>query len=88
MHFEILDPDMYNYFISQNSIGLVQNRPIYSNIENGVGLVSSISQFSFQNLKFDNKSNDSLAFGQFTKNLNFACFKEIGFGLDTVLDCQ
>ena len=88
LHFEILDADMYNYFISQNSTGLVQNRPIYSNIENGIGLVSSISQFSFQNLKFDNKSNDSLAFGQFTKNLNFACFKEIGFGLDTVLDCQ
>ncbi len=87
-HFEILDPDLYNYFNSQSSSGLIQNRPVYSNIQNGVGLASSISQFSFFDLKMDNKSNDSLAFGQFTKHLNFACFQDIGFGLDTVFNCQ
>ncbi len=87
-HFEILDADLYNYFNSQSSSGLIQNRPVYSNVQNGVGLTSSISQFSFFDLKMDNKSNDSLAFGQFTKHLNFACFQDIGFGLDTLLNCQ
>ena len=87
-NFEVLDADLYNYFISQNSSGLIQNRPIYSNINNGIGLVSSISQYTFSDLKMDNKSNDSLSSGQFTKHLNFACFQEIGFGIDTVFNCQ
>jgi len=73
-HFEILDVDLYNYFSSQNSSGLIQSRPIYTNVQNGVGLVSSISTQSFYGVKIDGNTNYDLATSDITNHLNFLCF--------------
>ena len=65
--------DLYTYMqVNQPSTGIVSERPVFSNISNGLGLFTS---------KYDtilptkppvgNKTIDSLAHGQFTKNLKF-----------------
>ena len=80
LYFEALDLDLYNYIISSSDPGLVENRPVFNNINNGAGLFASKSSHKVT-LKFDNSSNDSLSYGRFTKDLNFLYFSEIGQGI-------
>ena len=80
-YFEGLSLDLYNYIISSSDPGLIENRPLFNNISNGVGHFSSKSSYDALNIKFDNNSNDSLSFGRFTQNLNFLYFREFGQGI-------
>ncbi len=80
-YFEGLSLDLYNYIISSSDPGLIENRPLFNNISNGVGHFSSKSSYNALNIKFDNNSNDSLSFGRFTENLNFLYFRELGQGI-------
>jgi hypothetical protein len=69
-------------FLNANApnYGLNQERPEYNNVENGIGHVSSRSVLNMNNLRIDKQASDSLSFGQITKNLNFACFSNLGTG--------
>tara|TARA_Y100001954_G_scaffold172834_1_gene183665 strand:+ start:472 stop:1644 length:1173 start_codon:yes stop_codon:yes gene_type:complete len=80
-YFEGLGLDLYNYNMSSSNPGLVENRPIYSNISNGAGLFSSVSKSNSLNIKIDNNTSDSISFGRFTKDLNFLYFRELGQGI-------
>ena len=81
LYFEALNLDLYSYIISSSDPGLVENRPIFSNISDGAGLFASKSTHNVFGLKFDNNSSDSLSFGRFTKDLNFLYFRELGQGI-------
>ena len=80
-HFEALGLGLYNYITSSSNPGLVENRPLFNNISNGVGHFSSKSSYNALDIKFDNNSIDSLSFGRFTKDLNFLYFRELGQGI-------
>ena len=77
----MLNLDLYNYIISGSDPGLVENRPLFNNISNGIGHFSSKSSYNALNIKMDNNSSDSLSFGRFTKDLNFLYFRELGQGI-------
>lgn len=87
-HFEILDINLYNYFSSQNSSGLIQNRPIYTNIQDGVGLFSSVSTQSFYGIKMSDNTNYDLATSVITSSLNFRCFNNVDDIIDLGFNCQ
>lgn len=87
-HFEILDVNLYNYFSSQSSSGLIQNRPIYTNVQSGVGLVSSISTQSFYNIKMSDNTNYDLATSGITSSLNFRCFNNVDDIINFGFNCQ
>ena len=87
-HFEILDVNLYNYFSSQSSSGLIQNRPIYTNVQSGVGLVSSVSTQSFYGIKMSDNTNYDLATSAITSGLNFRCFNNVDDIVNLGFDCQ
>jgi len=80
-YFEGLSLDLYNYIISASDPGLIENRPLFNNISNGIGHFSSKSSYDALKIKLDNNSNDSLSFGRFTQDLNFLYFRELGQGI-------
>ena len=86
--------DFYSYFQAGiPSSGLNQERPMYNNIDNGVGHMSSRSQLLLSNMRIDNSSQTQIATSSYTKQINFSCYKEsnnfansfyIAFGDDCV----
>lgn len=70
--FSVGGTDLYNYTeISQVSIGIVQEKPVYSNIEGGTGLFSSRSVQSTPRLKLSPATITALDTSEYTKNLGF-----------------
>ena len=65
--------DELSTFIDVNkpSTGIIQERPEYTNIKNGLGLFSSRLNRAPVSRFMDNTSWDSLACGQYTKHLKF-----------------
>jgi len=65
--------DELSTFIDVNkpSTGIIQERPEYTNINNGLGLFSSRLNRAPASRFLDNTSWDSLACGQYTKHLKF-----------------
>jgi len=51
--------------------GALMERPIYTNIENGIGLFTSIATKEIKNLVLASTTVDSIAYGQVTKELAF-----------------
>ena len=60
--------------LNQNSSSLVLERPEYSNIENGIGILSSRSIDFVSGVKISNSSNDEIATSDVTKHLNFGSY--------------
>ncbi|MBL0328685.1 MAG: DUF4249 family protein [Bacteroidetes bacterium] len=62
-----------NIFMDVNkpSTGIIQERPEYTNINNGLGLFSSRLNRPADSRPLDKTSTDSLACGQYTKHLKF-----------------
>lgn len=68
--------DLSTYLmLNENSSSIVVDRPEYSNIENGVGILSSRTVDFVEGIKINNLSNDEIAFNELTKHLNFAYFR-------------
>ena len=65
--------DLYTYMlVNQPSTGIVSERPVFSNISNGLGLFTSKYETILPTKPpVGDKTIDSLAHGQFTKNLKF-----------------
>lgn len=63
----------FNTYMEVNapSTGIVQEKPLYSNIDNGVGLFSSRLRDSRKNLNLSTNSLVQLYIGDYTKNLSF-----------------
>ncbi|MDA9017784.1 hypothetical protein N9I47_00150 [bacterium] len=67
--------DLATYLVlNENSNSLVLDRPEYSNIENGVGILSSRTVKSVNGVKITNQTNDEIAKSDVTKHLNFGYF--------------
>ena len=78
LEFELLaaGEDLSTYLVlNQNSSSLVLERPEYSNIENGIGILSSRTFDIVENVKITNSSNDEIATNDVTKHLNFGSFQ-------------
>ena len=77
--------DLSTYILlNQNSNSIVVERPEYSNIDNGIGILSSRSFNVIEQVKINNLSNDEIAFNEITKHLNFAYFRVIEGDIDTL----
>ncbi len=65
--------DDFNTYLSVNkpSIGIVQKKPEYSNIENGIGLFASRNITSFTNLNFHSSTTGLIQTNEKTRNLGF-----------------
>jgi hypothetical protein len=68
--------DLSTYLVlNENSSSLVLDRPEYSNIENGIGILSSRTSDMVESVKITNSSNDEIATNDITKHLNFGTFQ-------------
>ncbi|MBW7935772.1 MAG: DUF4249 family protein [Flavobacteriales bacterium] len=64
--------ELYNYMtINAPSLSIVQKVTDYTNIENGLGLFSSRSKGGLEGIQVNNRTRDSIKWGQYTGNLNF-----------------
>lgn len=70
--FEIGGEDLYTYMeVNGPSFGLIQEKPEYSNIENGIGLMSAIYKQTILNKKMTDRTVDSIAHSIYTSDLGF-----------------
>ena len=78
--------DLSTYILlNENSNSIVVDRPEYSNIDNGIGILSSRSFKVIEDIKLNNDSNDEIAKNDITKHLNFAYFDfDFDDGVDTL----
>lgn len=77
--------DLSTYILlNQNSNSIVLDRPEYSNIDNGMGILSSRSFNVVEQVKINNLSNDEIAKNDITKHLNFAYFRVSEGDIDTL----
>ena len=56
--------------VNKPSIGLIQEKPVYTNITNGLGIFSARSIFT-RDMPLSEGAKDTLISGTYTKNLNF-----------------
>lgn len=70
--FSLGNQEMYIYNqVTQPSDGIVQEKPTYTNIKNGLGLFTSVWNYSRNNFQLRDRTIDSLAVGVVTKDLKF-----------------
>jgi hypothetical protein len=71
LRYEAGATELYNYIVlNRASLGIVQKKPEYTNIENGYGMFSSRKMDSLV-VELSKMSIDTLVSGQYTKHLNF-----------------
>lgn len=72
LHFTLGSQETYIYNqITQPSNGIVQEKPTYTNITNGLGLFTSKWNYSRNNFTITGGTIDSLSVGIYTKDLKF-----------------
>jgi len=74
MNFQIVSGSMeLKYYIESTSPseGALMEKPVYSNITNGIGLFCSVARIDVNDLFLSPVTIDSIAYGQFTKTLGF-----------------
>lgn len=82
--FVIGDDDLNTYIeVSQPSTGIVQDKPTFSNINNGIGLFASRFNKTIFGKSLTNNTLDSLAYGASTKYLNFADHFDLYYYINT-----
>lgn len=65
--------DYYTYYqVNNSSSGLSQSKPLYTNVQNGIGLFASKYKQIIYDKELNNQSLDSLSRGVYTKHLRFA----------------
>lgn len=70
--FMIGDEDLNTYIeVSRPSEGIVQEKPAFTNIENGIGIFASVFDASVLGKPLSKSTLDSLSMGIYTKQLNF-----------------
>ncbi|MFA5815568.1 MAG: hypothetical protein WC865_08100 [Bacteroidales bacterium] len=74
LNFQIVSGSMeMKYYIESTapSEGALMEKPVYSNITNGIGLFCSVARIDVNDLLLSPVAIDSIAYGQFTKTLGF-----------------
>ncbi len=75
-NFVVGSTDLNTYIeVSSPSNGIVQEKPAYTNINNGIGLFSSRFDKAVLGKELDQKTIDSLAVNNITKKLNFVDYQ-------------
>jgi len=70
--FSAASDDLSTYMeVNKPSTGIVQEKPEYTNIVNGIGIFAARYNKAIKNLPLALPSKDSLRLGQYTKNLSF-----------------
>ena len=61
------------YYIESTSpsAGALMEKPVYGNINNGIGLFCTVARINVNDLLLSSVTIDSMAYGQFTRNLGF-----------------
>ena len=78
-NFIVANDDMNTYIqVSQPSMGISQERPMYSNIVNGVGIFASRFNQSVLGKKLHQETLDSLSDSHYTRQLRFLNNRETG----------
>ena len=57
--------------VNQPSTGILQEKPVFTNIDNGIGIFSSRFEKSVTGLTMVSGTQDSIRLGQYTKDLGF-----------------
>lgn len=71
--FYVGDENLYTYMqLTAPSSGLIQDKPSYTNIENGIGLFASRYNQAITGRSLSDRTLDSLSTGMYTKTLKFA----------------
>ena len=71
-NFVVGGDDLYTYIeVNKPSDGLIQEKPAFTNIENGIGLFSARYNIEKIGYELSSKTVDSIAEGMYTKHLNF-----------------
>lgn len=69
---------LYTYMeVNAPTYSVVQDKPEFTNITNGIGLISSISNFKKSNREITSQTVDSIAKGIYTKKLGFVDYSSI-----------
>jgi hypothetical protein len=74
MDFQIVSGSMeMKYYIESTapSEGALMEKPVYSNITNGIGLFCTVARITVNDLPLSSVTLDSIAYGQFTRKLGF-----------------
>jgi hypothetical protein len=75
MYFYGIADDFYTYInVNQPSIGIVQKKPEFTNMENALGLFSSRYINKFENRNFSGRTREALMTSDATKNLGFVSY--------------
>jgi hypothetical protein len=72
--FQVISGSMeMKYYIESTapSEGALMEKPVYSNINNGIGLFCAVARVSVSNLFLSPVTLDSIAYGRYTRNLGF-----------------
>ncbi len=64
-----------NTYLSVSNASVYGHQPEFSNIINGTGIFAARYNYSYANARLSDESKDSLAYGYYTKHLNFANYK-------------
>lgn len=76
--FSVAAEDFQTYMeVNQPSTSIVQERPLYTNIENGLGLFSSRYNKNLYDIEVTDFTIDSIACGQYTRDLNFGYYRAL-----------
>lgn len=71
--FTVGGEELYTYMeIYREDSGILKEKPVFTNIVNGIGLFSSRYEQAVAGKSLSDHSIDSLAYGMYTKNLRFA----------------
>lgn len=74
LNFQVVSGSMeMKYYIESTSPseGALMEKPVYSNITNGIGLFCTVARIDIGNLSLSPVTIDSIAYGQFTRKLGF-----------------
>jgi len=74
MDFQVVSGSLeMKYYIESTapSEGALMEKPVYSNITNGIGLFCTVARIEVKNLPLSTVTLDSIAYGQYTKRLGF-----------------
>ncbi|HBB91799.1 MAG TPA: hypothetical protein DC042_08785 [Bacteroidales bacterium] len=74
LDFQILSGGVeLKYYVESTapSEGALMEKPVYSNVTNGIGLFSSMAEVNISNLFLSSVTLDSMAYGRYTRGLGF-----------------
>lgn len=77
-YFSVAGEEFQTYMeVNKPSNSIVQERPLYTNVENGLGLFSTRYNKNLYDIEVTDFTIDSIACGQYTRGLNFGYYRAL-----------